>query len=232
MENNIMLYPGDNDVTERLQPYLTGENIDLVEIRDPDELYERLGKHRLPLLLFVARMGDRNLNRNLRLIEEIRKRSNTSLIVLDEQPSDTAGILALNAGADDYVRTDCNPLELLARLKCQLWRYHQMTFCGNEMEKIYRLEGLEVDDIYRTVRVDGKEVRLTPREYEILRLLMRERGNTISVQRIYETVWHMRAHDVDNTIAVHVRHIREKIEKNPRKPHYLKAIWGAGYKVG
>ena len=123
-------------------------------------------------------------------------------------------------------------MELLARIKCQLRRYHQLTGERGNAGHIYRVDGLEVNDLYRRVTVDGREVKLTPSEYEILKLLVQERGKVLSIAQIYESVWHMQAYGVDNTIAVHVRHIREKIEHNPKDPHYLKVVWGTGYKVG
>ena len=140
--------------------------------------------------------------------------------------------MALNAGADDYVVNGCNPLELLARIKSQLRRYTQLVnMCAN-IDKIYQVDGLVIDDNTRQVFVDHKEVRLTPIEYKILKLLVQERGRVLSIAQIYEAIWHMQAIGADNTIAVHIRHIREKIEQNPKEPRYLKVVWGTGYKVG
>jgi DNA-binding response OmpR family regulator len=140
--------------------------------------------------------------------------------------------MALNAGADDYVTADCNPLELLARVKSQLRRYSQLANLRTNIDCIYRVDGLEVNDVYRRVTVDGREVKLTPIEYQILKLLVQERGRVLSISQIYESIWHMQAIGADNTIAVHIRHIREKIEYNPKEPRYLKVVWGTGYKVG
>ena len=140
--------------------------------------------------------------------------------------------MALNAGADDYVLADCNPLEVVARVKSQLRRYTQLVnMCAN-IDRIYKVDGLEINDMRRTVTVEGREVKLTPIEYNILRLLVQQRGRVLSISQIYESIWHMRAIGADNTIAVHIRHIREKIEANPREPRYLKVVWGNGYKVG
>lgn len=126
----------------------------------------------------------------------------------------------------------CNPLELLARIKSQLRRYTQLVnMCAN-IDKIYQVDGLVIDDNTRQVFVDHKEVRLTPIEYKILKLLVQERGRVLSIAQIYEAIWHMQAIGADNTIAVHIRHIREKIEQNPKEPRYLKVVWGTGYKVG
>jgi DNA-binding response OmpR family regulator len=154
------------------------------------------------------------------------------MIIISGQTAETAKIMALNAGADDYVTEGCNPLVLLARIKSQLRRYRQLTDENDRIAGIYRIDGLEINDTTREVSVDGRDVRLTPIEYNILKLLVQERGKVISIDRIYETIWHMRAVGADNTVAVHVRHIREKIESNPKEPRYLKVVWGTGYRVG
>jgi DNA-binding response OmpR family regulator len=154
------------------------------------------------------------------------------MIIISGQTAETAKIMALNAGADDYVTEGCNPLVLLARIKSQLRRYRQLTDEKDRIAGIYRIDGLEINDTTREVSVDGRNVKLTPIEYNILKLLVQERGKVISIDKIYETIWHMRAVGADNTVAVHVRHIREKIESNPKEPRYLKVVWGTGYRVG
>ena len=123
-------------------------------------------------------------------------------------------------------------LELLARVKSQLRRYTQLVNLCESIDSIYRVDGLEINDRNRTVTVEGREVKMTPIEYKILRLLVQERGKVLSISQIYESIWHMQAIGADNTIAVHIRHIREKIESNPKEPRYLKVVWGTGYKVG
>ena len=154
------------------------------------------------------------------------------VIIISAQDAETAKIMALNAGADDYVTVGYNPLELLARVKSQLRRYTQLVNLCESIDSIYRVDGLEINDRNRTVTVDGREVKMTPIEYKILRLLVQERGKVLSISQIYESIWHMQAIGADNTIAVHIRHIREKIESNPKEPRYLKVVWGPGYKVG
>ena len=138
----------------------------------------------------------------------------------------------MEAGADDYVIYPCNPLELLARAKSQIRRYTQLVNRVSGKEDFYRVKDLVVDDRCRKVSVDGKEVKLTPLEYKILRLLVQQSGKVLSIEQIYESIWNMKAIGADNTIAVHIRHIREKIERNPKEPQYLKVVWGLGYKVG
>ena len=163
----------------------------------------------------------------------LRQKSDTmGIIMLSAKSQEVDKIRCLTQGADDYVTADCNPLEILARIKSQIRRYNQLVnMCAN-IDRIYRVDGLVIDDIQRTVTVDGKSVRLTPIEYKILRLLVQQRGKVFSNSQIYESIWNMQAIGADNTIAVHIRHIREKIESNPREPRYLKVVWGNGYKVG
>lgn len=184
------------------------------------------------LLIVDVKLENKSWGNGVEMIAEIRSKSSIPIIVVSEENSESAKILALNAGADDYVYAGCNPLELMARIKSQLRRYTQLVnMCAN-IDRIYKVDGLEINDMRRTVNVEGREVKLTPIEYSILRLLVQERGKVLSVSQIYESIWHMRAIGADNTIAVHIRHIREKIEENPREPRYLKVVWGNGYKVG
>ena len=153
-------------------------------------------------------------------------------LIFSNNSEEAAKIAALNAGADDYVTLPCNPLELLARIKSQIRRYTQLANLCENINQIYKVDDLEIDDMRRRVTVGGREVYLTPIEYKILRLLVQERGRVLSIDQIYEAIWNMQAIGADNTIAVHIRHIREKIEQNPREPRYLKVVWGTGYKVG
>ena len=153
-------------------------------------------------------------------------------MILSAKSEDADKILGLNVGADDYMTKPFNPLELTARVKSQLRRYTQLVNLCESIDSIYRVDGLEINDRNRTVTVEGREVKMTPIEYKILRLLVQERGKVLSISQIYESIWHMQAIGADNTIAVHIRHIREKIESNPKEPRYLKVVWGTGYKVG
>ena len=177
-------------------------------------------------------LNDKGWDKGIEIIANLRRKSSIPVIVVSAQSAETAKIMALEAGADDYVTTDCNPLELLARVKSQLRRYTQLVNMYVNIDRIYRVDGLVIDDIQRTVTVEGRNVRLTPIEYKILRLLVQQKGRVFSNSQIYENIWHMQAIGADNTIAVHIRHIREKIEANPKEPRYLKVVWGNGYKVG
>ena len=175
---------------------------------------------------------DKGFVSGIEMIADIRKKSSVPIIIVSADGAESTKIMALNAGADDYVTVSCNPLELLARVKSQLRRYTQLVNVCANIDRIYKVDELVIDDMKRKVSVEGREVKLTPIEYKILRLLVQERGKVLSISQIYESIWHMQAIGADNTIAVHIRHIREKIERDPKEPRYLKVVWGTGYKVG
>lgn len=232
MEKNILVYNNNTGIVEIMKPLLTGEEIGVQVARSLQELELALQEQQIHLLLTDVEITEPGFLDGNELIGYIRERSSVPIIVVSANGGETSKIMALNAGADDYVTLGCNPLELLARIKSQLRRYTQLVnMCAN-IDRIYKVDELEVDDTRRKVSVEGREVKLTPIEYKILRLLVQERGKVLSISQIYEEIWHMQAIGADNTIAVHIRHIREKIERNPREPRYLKVVWGTGYKVG
>ena len=232
MEKNILVYNNQTGIGEKMASLLVSEGFSVLVAADIEQLQERLGSSELHLMLVDVELNDKGWDRGIEMIAGLRRRSSIPLIVVSAQSAETAKIMALEAGADDYVTTDCNPLELLARIKSQIRRYTQLVnMCAN-IDRIYRVDGLVIDDTQRKVTVEGKSVRLTPIEYKILRLLVQPRGKVLSNRQIYENIWHMQAIGADNTIAVHIRHIREKIEANPKEPRYLKVVWGNGYKVG
>lgn len=168
---------------------------------------------------------------------KIIKRLNTEtnsvpIIILSAKSEDSDKILGLNIGADDYVTKPFNPLELVARVKSQLRRYNELGGTSQEQkEKVYEVGGLRINDDLKEVTVDGELVKLTPIEYNILLLLLKNQGRVFSINQIYESIWNEEAIGADNTVAVHIRHIREKIEINPKDPRYLKVVWGVGYKI-
>ena len=232
MEKNILVYNNLTGSGEKMASLLVSEGFSVLVAADIEQLQERLGSSELHLMLVDVELNDKGWDRGIEMIAGLRRRSSIPLIVVSAQSAETAKIMALEAGADDYVTTDCNPLELLARIKSQIRRYTQLVnMCAN-IDRIYRVDGLVIDDTQRKVTVEGKSVRLTPIEYKILRLLVQQRGKVLSNRQIYENIWHMQAIGADNTIAVHIRHIREKIEANPKEPRYLKVVCGNGYKVG
>lgn len=232
MGKRVLVYNNMTGIAEKMEPLFAGENLSMTVASDLEQLQRVLIGETVNLMLIDVELKDKGWDKGIEMIAALRKKSSIPLIVVSEQSAETAKIMALEAGADDYVTADCNPLELMARIKSQLRRYTQLVnMCAN-IDRIYRVDELVIDDIQRTVTVEGRNVRLTPIEYKILRLLVQQRGRVLSNSQIYETIWNMQAIGADNTIAVHIRHIREKIESNPREPRYLKAVWGNGYKVG
>ena len=166
----------------------------------------------------------------IRATLQVRQSSSIPIIILSAKTEDADKILGLNVGADDYMTKPFNPLELVARVKSQLRRYTTLS-SAVQGESVYEAGGLVMNDDLKKVTVDGEEVRLTPIEYNILLLLMKNKGKVYSISQIYEEIWNEEAIGADNTVAVHIRHIREKIEINPREPRYLKVVWGVGYKI-
>ena len=166
------------------------------------------------------------------ICRQIRDQKNTPIIMVSAKKDDIDKIRGLGLGADDYMTKPFNPLELTARVKSQLRRYTQL---GSTIDKsnqaVYAVGGLSIDDEQKEVTVDGEPVRLTPIEYNILLLLVKNQGKVFSIDQIYESIWNEEALGADNTVAVHIRHIREKIEINPKDPRYLKVVWGVGYKI-
>ena len=169
----------------------------------------------------------------IRATLKIREESNIPIIILSAKTEDTDKIFGLNVGADDYVTKPFNSLELVARVKSQLRRYTKLgTMTPETVSNVYRTGGLEINDDMKQVTVDGRIVeKLTPIQYNILLFLTKNKGRVFSIEQIYENIWKEDAINADNTVAVHIRHIREKIEINPKEPRYLKVVWGIGYKM-
>ncbi len=232
MERKVAVYNNNTGVAETMSALLAGEGMKMIAVTGKAQLKELLRAQAIQLLLLDVELDGTGWGDGIELITEIRNMTTIPIIIISAQKAETAKIMALNAGADDYVSIGYNPLELLARVKSQLRRYLQLVNLCENIDKIYRVDGLEINDRNRTVTVDGRDVKMTPIEYKILRLLVQESGKVLSISQIYESIWHMQAIGADNTIAVHIRHIREKIERNPKEPRYLKVVWGTGYKVG
>ncbi|MCM1046391.1 MAG: response regulator transcription factor [Candidatus Gastranaerophilales bacterium] len=232
MDKMILVFNNSTGIAETMAPLFAGEGLMMTVVSSLKELYRTLEQKEIHLMLIDVELGADGWGSGIEMIATLRRKSSVPIIIVSRQTAETAKIMALNSGADDYVTVGCNPLELLARVKSQLRRYTQLVNVRESINCIYRIDGLEINDVQRTVYVEGREVKLTPIEYKILRLLVQERGKVLSISQIYESIWNMQAIGADNTIAVHIRHIREKIENNPREPRYLKVVWGTGYKVG
>lgn len=225
---NILVCDDDKEIVDAIEIYLQQEGYDVVKAYDGQEALKKLEKNDIDLLIIDVMMP--NLD-GIRATMKIREESSIPIIILSAKTEDADKILGLNVGADDYVTKPFNPLELVARVKSQIRRYTTLAIPGVPSEMIYEVGGLCLNDELKKVLVDGEEVRLTPIEYNILLLLMKNKGKVYSINQIYEDIWGEEAIGVDNTVAVHIRHIREKIEINPKEPRYLKVVWGIGYKI-
>ncbi len=226
---NILVCDDDKDIVEAIDIYLTQEGYHVLKAYDGAEAMEILRNQPVDLLVIDVMMPRLD---GIRATLKIREDNPLPIIILSAKSEDADKILGLNVGADDYVTKPFNPLELVARVKSQLRRYTQLGAAVNRADgHIYTTGGLTVNDDLKEVRVDGEPVKLTPIEYNILLLLIRNQGRVFSINQIYENIWNEEAIAADNTVAVHIRHIREKIEINPREPRYLKVVWGLGYKV-
>ena len=230
--NKILIYNNQTKIAERMEPFFNSEGYSVITAEDIEDLIIKMQEKDIQLIILDVELHDKGWDRGIQMISELRHATSIPLIVVSGQSADTAKIMALEAGADDYVTSGCNELELLARVKSQIRRYQQLISMYVNIDRIYRYEDLVIDDNLRTVTVSGRNVRLTPIEYKILRFLVEKKGKVFSNSQIYEEIWKMQAFGADNTIAVHVRHIREKIEKDPKEPKYIKVVWGVGYKVG
>lgn len=226
---NILVCDDDKEIVEAIEICLTQEGYHILKAYDGEQALQILEKEEVHLLLLDVMMPKLD---GIHATLKIREKHSIPIIILSAKSEDVDKILGLNVGADDYVTKPFNPLELIARVKSQLRRYTQFggTVKGAQ-DIIYETGGLQMNDDLKQVTVDGEPVKLTPIEYNILRLLMRNQGRVFSIDQIYESIWNEEAIGADNTVAVHIRHIREKIEINPKEPRYLKVVWGVGYKV-
>lgn len=226
---NILVCDDDKEIVDAIDIYLSQEGYHILKAYDGLQAIEIMKKEEVHLILLDIMMP--NLD-GIRATRKIRETSSVPIIMLSAKSEDVDKILGLNIGADDYITKPFNPLELIARVKSQLRRYTQLgNLATEEKEAVYVCGGLVVNDDLKTVTVDGEPVKLTPIEYNILVLLIKNQGKVFSIEQIYENIWKEDAINADNTVAVHIRHIREKIEINPKEPRYLKVVWGIGYKM-
>ena len=224
----ILVCDDDREIVEAIDIYLSQEGYNILKAYDGMEALEVLKNNEVHLLIIDVMMPKLD---GLRATLKIRQESSIPIIILSAKSEDADKILGLNVGADDYVTKPFNPLELTARVKSQLRRYTKLGNKASVNENLYQTGGLVINDDLKEVTVDGESVKLTPIEYNILLLLVKNQGKVFSINQIYENIWNEEAIGADNTVAVHIRHIREKIEVNPKDPRYLKVVWGVGYKV-
>ena len=225
----ILVCDDDKEIVEAISIYLTGEGFEVIGVHDGTEALKVLESGDIDLLILDVMMPGLD---GIRTTLMVREKSSVPIIILSAKSEDADKILGLNIGADDYLTKPFNPLELVARVKSHIRRYTKLGNLSIQSEAmIYRSGDLEINDETKEVTILGEPIKLTPIEYNILLLLTKNAGKVFSIDEIYEKIWNEDAIGADNTVAVHIRHIREKIEVNPREPMYLKVVWGVGYKI-
>lgn len=226
MEYNILICDDDRDIVEALRIYLSAEGYHIFPAYTGKEAIEVLRRQPIHLVLMDIMMPVLD---GISATVQLRERYNIPVILLTAKSEDTDKVLGLTIGADDYVTKPFSPMEVVARVKSQLRRYTRLGSMPVQ-QNVLAIGGVEINDESKTVTVDGEPVSLTPIEYSILHLLMRNAGRVYPSSAIYEAVWNESSAGSDSTVAVHIRHLREKIEINPAEPRYIKVVWGQGYK--
>lgn len=230
----ILVVDDDKEIVKAIEIYLGKENYKIIKAYDGEQALEKIKENEIQLVILDIMMPKKD---GIETLEEIRKDKNIPVIILSAKSEDIDKINGLNIGADDYVTKPFNPIELIARVNALIRRYTKLgssikkSASGSETSNIIQDGELIINDELKQVIVDDKEVKLTPTEYNILKFLTKNKGKVFSIEEIYTNVWDGECYAAENVIAVHIRHIREKIEINPREPKYLKVIWGIGYKI-
>lgn len=228
---NILVCDDEKEIADAIELYLQREGFNILKANDGKEALDIIDKNVIHLVILDIMMPKLN---GIETAKKIREDKSIPIIILSAKSEDYDKILGLNIGADDYMTKPFNPLELVARVNSQIRRYTKLgaiTRDGNDGKNIFKTGELVINDDTKEVIVDGQNVKLTPTEYNILKFLTKNKGKVYSIEQIYENIWEDEAYGAENIIAVHIRHIREKIEINPKEPKYLKVIWGIGYKV-
>ena len=224
---NVLIVDDEREIRDGIEIYLKNEGINVIKAGDGIEALEKLNEHTIHCIILDVMMPKLD---GIATTFKIREQMNIPIIILSAKAEDADKVLGLQIGADDYVTKPFNPLELIARVKSQLRRYVLLgTYEGTK--KNIDLNGLTLDEEAKQVEVNGEAVKLTPIEYRIVELLMKNAGRVFSINEIYELVWKEPGYNAENTVAVHIRKIREKIEIDPKNPRYLKVVWGIGYKM-
>ena len=224
---NILDCDDERDIVSALDIYLTSDGYRVFKAYNGKEALEYIRTENIHLVLMDIMMPEMD---GIQTMVKIRELSNVPVILLTAKSEDTDKVLGLMVGADDYITKPFNPVEMQARVKSQLRRYMQLG-SGNDTGSKLVIGGIELDDKSKEVTLDGEKVNLTRTEYDILKLLMEHPGQVYSPNEIYEIVWKDKPYGTENTVAVHIRHLREKVEYNPAEPRYLKVVWGRGYKM-
>ena len=224
---NILVCDDDREIVDAIEIYLSQDGYKIYKAYDGEQAIQILDKEDIHLLIMDIMMPRLD---GIRATLKIREYSSIPIIILSAKSEDTDKILGLNIGADDYICKPFNPLELVARVKSNLRRYTSLGSLTGENKAIYQVGGLILNDDTKQVTVDDEPVKMTPIEYNILLLLMKNQGRVFSINQIYESIWNEDAIGADNTVAVHIRHIREK-SRSSQGTRYLKVVWGVGYKI-
>lgn len=224
----ILVVDDEKDILDLLEIYLTNDGYNILKASDGLEALDVVSKQVVDLVILDVMMPKLD---GIQTCLKIREQRNMPIIMLSAKSQDMDKIMGLSTGADDYMSKPFNPLELMARVKSQLRRYTRLNVPNTRKENEIEIDDLIINTTTHEVKVDGRDVKLTPREFAILDLLARNRGMVFSIERIYESVWGEAFFESDNTVMVHIRKIREKTEENPRQPKYIKTVWGVGYKI-
>ncbi|MDF2652698.1 MAG: DNA-binding response regulator [Paenibacillus sp.] len=224
----ILLVDDEKDILDLLEIYLKNEGYSIVQAANGLEALEVLRHKKIDLIILDIMMPRMD---GIQACLKIREEQNMPIIMLSAKSQDMDKIFGLSTGADDYMTKPFNPMELIARVKSQLRRYKRLNVATPPKEDQLEVDDLIINTSTHEIHVEGREVKLTPREFAILELLARNRGIVFSIQKIYESVWNEAFYESDNTVMVHIRKIREKLEETPRQPKYIKTVWGVGYKI-
>ncbi len=225
---HILVCDDERDIVSAIRIYLTGEGYDVLEAFSGTQALDIVRQKQVDLVLMDIMMPEMD---GLTAVAKLREISNVPVLFLSAKSEDTDKILGLNVGADDYITKPFNPVELCARVRSHLRRYMQLGGAPQEKDTILRVGNISLDDTSKSVTLDGEPVSLTPLEYSILKLLMESPGKVFSSDEIYQAVWNDTPYGANATVAVHIRHLREKLEIDPANPRYLKVLWGHGYKM-
>ena len=229
MKRKILIVDDEQSIADLVEVYLSNEGMEVLKCYNGQDALDCIKKEDLSLAVLDVMLPDID---GFQILKQIREKYTFPVIMLTAKTEYMDKITGLTLGADDYIPKPFNPLELVARVKSQLRRYTQLgSTARSDNQSEFRTGGLVIRDDLKEVTVDGEKVKLTPIEYNILLLLVKNQGKVFSINQIYENIWNEEAIAADNTIAVHIRHIREKIEINPKEPRYLKVVWGLGYKI-
>lgn len=227
-KESILVVDDEKEIRDLIGIYLANEGYKVIKAGNGLEALNCLKKQEIDLIILDIMMPNMD---GMEACIKIREDKNMPIIMLSAKSEDMDKIMGLTTGADDYVTKPFNPLELLARVKSQLRRYKRLNITPEKDEGVIEIDDMIINTNTHEVKVGDKEIRLTPREFEILFLLGKNRGIVFSIEKIYESVWKEDFFESDNTVMVHIRKIREKVEENPRKPRFIKTVWGVGYKI-